>query len=152
MIPPKIEWVVAYCEDRAAAGNPPVDPQEFFDHYTANGWMRGTSRVRDWQGCVRTWENARRKEAGNQPALLRHPGMGAVSGGGSYAGLRVNSVYQKMRVEGEQKARMIKELERRLADEEGKNFDSADATVPALPAQHPALELAPSWRALVTRR
>jgi hypothetical protein len=151
VIPPKIEWVVAYCEDRAAAGNPPINPQAFFDHYTASGWMRGKSRIRDWQGCVRTWESNRREEASRQPALLQLPGMGAVSGGGSYAGLRVNSVYQQKLVEGEQKARMIQELERRLADEEGENSGSADASEPALSAHAPIQALEASWRALVTR-
>lgn len=54
--PPTLEDVTAYCTER---GNS-VSPQKFLDHYEANGWMRGKTKVKDWRACVRTWE-------GNQP-------------------------------------------------------------------------------------
>jgi len=54
--PPTLEEVTAYCAERAAAGNPPVDPQQWYDHYTANGWMVGRVKMKDWRGAVRTWE------------------------------------------------------------------------------------------------
>ena len=59
-IPPTIQEVEAYCLER---GNR-VDPESFVDHYEANGWMRGTSRVKDWRACVRTWEKSERNRVG----------------------------------------------------------------------------------------
>lgn len=50
--PPTVEEVTEYCRER---GNN-VDAQRFVDHYEANGWMRGKSKIRDWKACVRTWE------------------------------------------------------------------------------------------------
>ena len=35
-----------------------VDPQNFIDHYTANGWLRGKTKIKDWKACVRTWEKS----------------------------------------------------------------------------------------------
>ena len=51
-IPPTVEEVAAYCRER---GNH-VDAQRFVDYYTANGWMRGKTKIKDWRACVRTWE------------------------------------------------------------------------------------------------
>lgn len=52
-IPPSLSEVEAYCRER---GND-IDPQEFVDYYTANGWVQGKGKpVKDWQACVRTWE------------------------------------------------------------------------------------------------
>lgn len=33
-----------------------MDCRRFFDHYTANGWMRGKSPIADWRAVVRLWE------------------------------------------------------------------------------------------------
>lgn len=51
-IPPSIEEVTAYCKERGNA----VDPHQFIDHYTANGWHVGKQKMRDWRAAVRTWE------------------------------------------------------------------------------------------------
>lgn len=50
--PPTVEDVESYCRGRRNA----VDAQRFVDFYTASGWMRGKSPIRDWKACVRTWE------------------------------------------------------------------------------------------------
>ena len=55
IIPPTVEMVRAYCEER----NNGIDPQAFVDHYTSNGWMVGKTRMKDWQASVRTWEQQR---------------------------------------------------------------------------------------------
>ena len=49
---PTIEQVAAYCKER----NNTVDPQKWFDYYTANGWKIGKNAMKDWQAAVRTWE------------------------------------------------------------------------------------------------
>lgn len=56
--PPSAEEVAAYCRQR----NNGIDAQAFCDHYAANGWKRGTTKIADWKACVRTWEG-RRKES-----------------------------------------------------------------------------------------
>lgn len=53
-IPPTVEEVRAYCQER---GNS-IDPEAFWQYYTDAGWKRGKSKIpiSDWKGCVRTWE------------------------------------------------------------------------------------------------
>ena len=51
--PPTVEEVRAYCEER---GNN-IDAQAFIDFYTASGWKRGNTPIKDWKACVRTWES-----------------------------------------------------------------------------------------------
>ncbi len=51
-VPPSLDEVKAYCQER---GNG-VDPQRFIDYYTANGWLVGKNKMKDWKACVRTWE------------------------------------------------------------------------------------------------
>ena len=51
-VPPIVEEVFNYCNERCNN----VNAQEFVDHYSANGWMRGKTKVKDWKACVRTWE------------------------------------------------------------------------------------------------
>jgi len=58
-IPPDIEEVKNYCQQR----NKGIDPQRWFDHYEAKGWMIGKNKMKDWKAAVRTWEN---NEAGNR--------------------------------------------------------------------------------------
>lgn len=50
--PPTLEEVQAYCTER----NNNVDAQTFMDHYTANGWLVGKNKMKDWKAAVRTWE------------------------------------------------------------------------------------------------
>jgi len=49
---PTLEEVIAYCQER----NNGVDPQRWFDYYSANGWKVGKNSMKDWKACVRTWE------------------------------------------------------------------------------------------------
>ena len=57
--PPTLDEVTIYCKER----NNSVNPQQFIDHYTANGWFRGKTKIKDWKACVRTWEkNEKPKE------------------------------------------------------------------------------------------
>lgn len=59
-IPPTIEEVREYAQSR---GNI-VDPDYFFDYYEGLNWMRGKTKVKDWQATYRTWE--RRADAGSK--------------------------------------------------------------------------------------
>ena len=50
--PPTVDEVAAYCSER----NNNINAEDFVDHYEANGWMRGKTKIKDWKACVRTWE------------------------------------------------------------------------------------------------
>lgn len=63
--PPTIEEIKAYCQERQSS----VDPEQFFDFYTANGWRQGAGKpIKDWQACIRTWERRNRDNAPESPA------------------------------------------------------------------------------------
>lgn len=52
-VPPTVEQVRAYCEER---GNH-VDPERFVNHYEASGWKRNRGvPLIDWKAAVRNWE------------------------------------------------------------------------------------------------
>lgn len=38
-----------------------IDAAQFIDYYSANGWMVGKSRMKDWRAAIRTWESRRRE-------------------------------------------------------------------------------------------
>ena len=57
IIPPTIEMVQEYCQER----NNQVDPNTFYDFYETKGWKVGTNKMKDWQACIRTWEKREKK-------------------------------------------------------------------------------------------
>lgn len=61
-IPPSIEDVRSYCIERKSG----VDPQVFWDFYTANGWKQGRGKpIVDWKAAVRTWERRDGQKGGS---------------------------------------------------------------------------------------
>ena len=50
--PQSVEEVAEYCKERQNK----VDPQKWWDYYTANGWKIGKNPMKDWKASVRTWE------------------------------------------------------------------------------------------------
>lgn len=64
IIPPTLEMVTKYCNER----DNNVNPQKFIDHYEARGWIpKGyTSKMKDWQAAVRTWEGNNFNEKQNE--------------------------------------------------------------------------------------
>lgn len=52
-VKPTLEEVVAYCEER----NKGVNPNQWYDHYTSNGWKVGKTPMKDWKAAIRTWEH-----------------------------------------------------------------------------------------------
>ena len=51
-VAPKIDDIKKYCLERENN----VDPEKFYDFYSAKGWMIGKNKMRDWKAAVRTWE------------------------------------------------------------------------------------------------
>ena len=69
-IPPKIEDVKEYCLGR----NKGVDPEAWFDHYSARGWKyKGGQRMVDWEAAVRTWERNNFNNAYAKPTPKKDP-------------------------------------------------------------------------------
>lgn len=66
-IPPSLEEVTAYCNERKNN----VDPQQFIDFYESKGWYVGKTKMKDWKACVRTWE--KRKEQGAGHVVIEKP-------------------------------------------------------------------------------
>ena len=71
--PPSIDEVREYCRER---GNK-ISPESFMDHYTANGWMVGKNKMKDWKAAVRNWEKReaewRQKKNGSQGFISPMP-------------------------------------------------------------------------------
>ncbi len=62
-VPPTLEEVQDYCFER----NNGVDAQRFIDYYTANGWLVGKNKMKDWKAAVRTWERNGTQQPKAQP-------------------------------------------------------------------------------------
>lgn len=55
---PTLEEVKDYCNER----NNDVDPNRWYNYYSANGWKVGKNPMKDWKAAVRTWERKETKE------------------------------------------------------------------------------------------
>jgi uncharacterized protein YdaU (DUF1376 family) len=64
-----LEEVTAYCKERKNN----VDPNKWFDFYSAKGWMIGKNKMKDWKAAVRTWEQREPEQykSGKTPAKIR---------------------------------------------------------------------------------
>lgn len=49
---PTPEEIQKYCDERKNG----LSGEDIFNHYEANGWVRGKTKIKDWRACVRTWE------------------------------------------------------------------------------------------------
>jgi len=68
---PTLQQVADYCSDR----NNGIDPQQFMDHYEANGWKVGRNSMKDWQASVRTWEKTQRERSKSSSSKPRQAGL-----------------------------------------------------------------------------
>lgn len=71
-IPPTVEEVRAYCEERKNG----INAEQFIDYYSTRGWLltKGV-KMTDWRACVRTWERMperKRKENEKEDGYLKH--------------------------------------------------------------------------------
>jgi predicted phage replisome organizer len=67
-VPPKLEQVKLYCQERQND----VDPEKFINHYESVNWYRGKTKISDWKACVRTWERNNRQSKTNKADDLLH--------------------------------------------------------------------------------
>jgi hypothetical protein len=63
-VPPSLQEVTEYLTKKGSS----VDPIEFHAHYSANGWMRGKNKIKNWKMCLTTWEQKRKKTARSTPS------------------------------------------------------------------------------------
>ncbi|MDR1805528.1 MAG: hypothetical protein LBQ80_01985 [Clostridium sp.] len=69
-IPPTIDEVRAYCQER---GNS-IDPEGFIAYYAARGWKLNNGQpMLSWQSCVITWESKRWRKRVPQDISDRPP-------------------------------------------------------------------------------
>lgn len=118
-VPPTVEEVRAYCEER---GNG-IDAEAFHAFYASNGWKVGRNAMRDWRCAVKTWE-CKRREEGNLPALQGQQMP------------KATTVAQQRYVEQDAMARMLLQ-DRRMRD--------AQAGRHAQDHDEPCLTLPPGW-------
>ena len=55
---PSADEVKEYCNER----NNNIDAEKFIDYYSANGWMVGKNKMKDWKAAIRSWERNNKKE------------------------------------------------------------------------------------------
>lgn len=65
---PTLDEVEAYCKERENG----INPQNFIDFYSSKGWKVGNQPMKDWQACVRTWEN-KNKPNGTKVKTYKNP-------------------------------------------------------------------------------
>jgi len=51
-IKPTVPEIAEYCKER----NNTINPEQFFDHNEAKGWLVGKAPMKDWKASIRTWE------------------------------------------------------------------------------------------------
>ena len=56
--PPTLEDVSKYIQEKEYD----ISPMKWFNHYTANGWMVGKNKMKDWKAAIRTWLPDKKKE------------------------------------------------------------------------------------------
>jgi hypothetical protein len=63
--PPDIQDVYFYCKERKND----VDPDKWFNFYTAKNWMIGKNKMKDWKAAVRTWEKSSNSSVGQDTKI-----------------------------------------------------------------------------------
>lgn len=66
-VPPTLSEVKAYCQER----NNGINPQSFIDFYSSKGWFVGKNKMKDWKAAVRTWEQRRKEERGEDDRVQK---------------------------------------------------------------------------------
>jgi hypothetical protein len=67
-IPPSRDELEIFCLENGLS----IDVDRFLNYYTANGWMVGRNKMKDWQATVRNWAK-RDSDTGSAPVAQRGP-------------------------------------------------------------------------------
>jgi hypothetical protein len=60
--PPPLDEISEYCILKGLK----TDPALFRDHYEANGWMVGKSKMKDWKAAARNWSRREKSDSGGR--------------------------------------------------------------------------------------
>jgi hypothetical protein len=52
-VPPTREELLLFCQEAGIQ----IDVDRFLNYYTANGWMAGRNKMKDWKATARNWAN-----------------------------------------------------------------------------------------------
>lgn len=63
-VPPSVEDVRAYCEEK---GYSLVNPERFVNYYSSNGWMVGKTKMKDWKSAVAGWQSREKERQKKEP-------------------------------------------------------------------------------------
>ena len=69
--PPALEDVQAYIAEQGLN----IDGERFVDYYTANGWMVGKNKMRDWKAALRHWNRADERNMAKHRGYDSNPRM-----------------------------------------------------------------------------
>jgi hypothetical protein len=77
-VPPTIEEVEAYCQERRAQGKPNnVDAEAFIAHYEKQKWKQSNGlKLENWRAAIITWE--KKNDSRDQKAGTAIPGTGRI--------------------------------------------------------------------------
>jgi len=65
--PPTREEIQQFCDENGMQ----IDVNRFIDYYTANGWMVGKNKMKDWKATVRNWYHRDLKEQKQEPVRYK---------------------------------------------------------------------------------
>ncbi len=68
-IPPTIEEVRAYCDERGKG----VNVEKWFAFYESKGWMIGKNKMTNWKAAVHTWEQSKAESNGEHKQRISTP-------------------------------------------------------------------------------
>lgn len=75
-IPPAIEWVVMYFQEKGVTGKDgEYQAERFMDHYSSNGWLVGKAKasMKDWKAAVRNWLKNMKEWGGDKKIQNKGP-------------------------------------------------------------------------------
>ena len=66
-IPPSRDELEIFCLENGLS----IDVDRFLNYYTANGWMVGRNKMKDWKATVRNWASKDNGHAQQKPASVK---------------------------------------------------------------------------------
>lgn len=67
-VKPTIKEIEDYCLERKNK----INAEEFYDFYETSNWFRGKTKIKDWKGCIRTWERNNNTKINNYSKLQKN--------------------------------------------------------------------------------
>lgn len=75
-VPPTREELLLFCQEAGIQ----IDVDRFLNYYTANGWMAGRNKMKDWKATARNWANRDQQKPVPSPVSAPIPVKKAFAG------------------------------------------------------------------------